>query len=54
MREMPVEEPEYDHDTEIMISGTSLNIWNKDLQKLYKDAIEALDEIDADFASRFS
>ncbi|MHA1298326.1 MAG: hypothetical protein ACTSO9_02665, partial [Candidatus Helarchaeota archaeon] len=46
-------EPEYDLETQLMISDTNINIWNKDLFLIVKETMKYLENIDAYFAIKF-
>ncbi|NVM02164.1 MAG: hypothetical protein HWN67_07500 [Candidatus Helarchaeota archaeon] len=43
--------PDIATETELLISNTSINIWNKDLFHVLRDAYKFLDEIDSFFAA---
>ena len=45
--------PEYDSETQIMISNTNVNIWNKDLFLVLNNVWAYLENIDAYFAIKF-
>ena len=53
MQDIDIREPEYDPETQLIISDTNINIWNKDLLLLFKDAMESLHEIDAYFTEKY-
>ncbi|MHA1379907.1 MAG: hypothetical protein ACTSRG_16175 [Candidatus Helarchaeota archaeon] len=45
--------PEFDHETEILISDTSLNIWNKDLYLVLKRILEYIQKLEAYFKKKY-
>ena len=46
-------DPEYDLETEIMISNTNVNIWNKDLFLVLQNVWTYLENIDAFFKTKY-
>ncbi len=45
--------PDHDPETQLLLSNTNLNIWNKDLFNAYKNALNVLQEIDDHFSEKY-
>lgn len=46
-------EPDYDSETKILLTITSLNIWNKELIEVLGNVLKSLREIDTNFAAKY-